>query len=73
MVSKSRVFIKVEKYEEILSKMDDIKEKIDEMEEKIKKINDLRSEEQKDIELWNNKIKEIKDRLDRIDKGLFED
>ena len=66
------VFVKVDEYKEILDVLDLIKNKVREVQDTLGDINTLRDEEDAEIEIWANTIKEIERKIEGIDKMMFE-
>jgi hypothetical protein len=66
------VFIKVEEYKDVLDIIDLLQEKVKEARSVLSKINELKAEEDAELELWNNTLNDVETRLDFIDKSLFE-
>lgn len=66
------VFVKVDEYKEILDVLELIKAKISEIRGTLSGINDLRSEEDGEVSMWNNTIDDIEKKLEEIDKMMFE-
>ena len=66
------VFVKVDEYKEILDVLDLIKNKVREVQDTLGDINGLRDEEDAEIEIWGNTIKEIEKKIEGIDKMMFE-
>lgn len=65
------VFVKVDEYKEILDVLELIKTKISEIRGTLSGINDLRSEEDGEVSMWNNTIDDIEKKLEEIDKMMF--
>ena len=66
------VFIKVDEYDAVLSLVKSIRRKLDEAKETILKINDLKNEEDHQLESWQNTLAEIEKKVDFIDHSLSE-
>ncbi len=66
------LFIKVEKYKDVLAKMNEIKAKVGESEIVLQKLHGLRVEEEKELKIWQNDLNRVKDTLIAIDKTLSE-
>jgi hypothetical protein len=66
------LFIKVDKYRAILAKMDEIKGKIAESDRILQKLQDIRSQEEHELKLWQDDLNRVKDNLIAIDRTLFE-
>lgn len=66
------VFVKIEDYKDVLDIIDMIKSKIAEAKEALAKINELKNEEDAELELWRSGIEEVERKVVFIDKTLFE-
>lgn len=66
------VFVRIEDYKEVINIMGMIKEKIEEAKETLSKINDLKNEEDAEIELWHTGLEEVERKVMFVDKTLFE-
>jgi len=66
------VFVKVDEYENVLSLIKTIRKKIDEAKDTLLKINDLKNEEDHQLELWQNALEEIEKKVDFVDHSLSE-
>jgi len=66
------VFVKVDEYKELLDVIGLVKTKIKESREIMGRINQLKNEEDSELELWKNEIEEVERKVDFIDKSLFE-
>jgi predicted nuclease with TOPRIM domain len=68
----SPVFVKIDEYKDVLEIIGIIKDKIEDARTTLGKINDLKNEEDAELELWNSKLEEIEKKIDFIDTTLFE-
>ena len=66
------VFVKVEEYRQILDIVDLIKGKVRQLQDTISTMSSLREEEDAELEMWSNTIKEIEKKIDDMDKMMFE-
>jgi|SRR3989338_5993881 len=66
------LFVKIDKYKEVLNHLRLLKDKIEETEEVLKAIEDVRSQEEQKIEDWKRDIQSIKEKLLNIDNKLSE-
>ena len=71
-MEKMPIFVKVDEYEDVLSIIDDIKQKIVEAKQTLIKINDLKNEEDHQIESWQSALEEVEKKVDYIDHSLSE-
>jgi len=66
------IFVKLNEYKDILGLVDELKTKLDTAKHTLEKIKGLRTEEETELELWDNSIKEIESKIAYIDKTLLE-
>ena len=66
------VFVRIEDYKDILDIMHMIKNKIAEAKALLGKINELKNEEDAELELWHSGVEEVERKLDFVDRSLFE-
>lgn len=65
------VFVKIEEYRDVIDVMELIKSKIGESKEILARINQLKNEEDNELELWHNEIEDIENKIDFVDKSMF--
>ena len=66
------VFVKVEEYDQVLSIVRNIRKKLEEAKVTLTRINELKNEEDHQVEVWHNSIAEIEKKIDFIDHSLSE-
>jgi hypothetical protein len=66
------VFVKINDYKEILDVVDVMKQKLTETRRCIAKVNQLKEQEDQEIDQWEKNIAEITKRLSFIDAAFFE-
>jgi len=66
------VFVKIEEYKDILDVLDLIKGKLAEAKRTLADLNELKNDEDAELELWSSTLNEIENKLDDIDRSLFE-
>jgi len=66
------VFVKVDEYKTVLDIMNLIKGKLSQAKDTLVKINELKNEEDAELELWRNSLDEIERKVEFVDKTLFE-
>ncbi len=66
------VFVKIDKYRESMKSLDSIKSKLEEADNLLKTLTKLRQDEERELEDWQNSLNEIRQKLLKIDKDLFE-
>ncbi|MBW3014980.1 hypothetical protein KY330_01005 [Candidatus Woesearchaeota archaeon] len=66
------IFVRIEEYKDVLDIMNMIKSKLNEARSILGKINDLKNEEDAELELWHTGLDEVERRIEFVDKTLFE-
>ena len=66
------VFVKIDKYRESMKSLDSIKSKLEEADNLLKTLTKLRQDEERELEDWQNTLNEIRQKLLKMDKDLFE-
>lgn len=68
----SPVFVKIDEYKDVLEVMGLIKDKIKDARSTLGRINELKNEEDSELELWNSRLEDIEKKLEFIDRSLFQ-
>ncbi len=66
------VFVKIDEYNDVLAVVRGIRKKLDEAKETLLKVNDLKNEEDHQLEMWQNSLAELEKKVDFIDHSLNE-
>ena len=66
------VFVKVSEYDDVLALVGTIRKKLDEAKDTLSKVNDLKNEEDHQLEIWQNTLAEIEKKIDFITHSLNE-
>lgn len=69
---KAPVFVKVDKYREVLEVIDSLKKDLKQLSKSLGALRDSKTKEDEIITGWNGLLSEIATKLDKIDSGLFE-
>lgn len=72
MTDKMPVFIKIDEYEQVLELVKMIRKKLEDAKATVMKINDLKNEEDHQLEMWQNSLTEVEKKVDFIDHSLSE-
>ena len=72
MTNGAPVFVRIDEYKDVLEIMGLIKDKLNEARDTLGKINELKNEEDSELEIWNTTLEEIEKKVEQIDKELFE-
>ena len=70
--SEAPVFVKIEDYKDILDVLDLIKGKLSDAKRTLADINELKNDEDSELELWSSTLSEMERKLEDIDRTLFE-
>lgn len=65
------IFVKIDAYEDIRDIINLIKKKITEARGTLDKIQQLRHEEEAELEMWQSEVEDVEKRVVFIDKSLF--
>lgn len=66
------LFVKVDKYKESAKTVESIKSKLEEADAVLKNLTRLREEEEKELQEWQSSLDEVRQKLMKVDKDLFE-
>jgi hypothetical protein len=66
------VFVRIDEYRDVLDVMNMVRNKLEEAKATIAKINELKNEEDSELELWRTGVEEIERKIAFVDKVLFE-
>ena len=66
------VFVKIEEYKDILDVLELIKDRLEEAKRTLADINELKNDEDSELEMWGSTLNEIEKKLESIDRTLFE-
>jgi hypothetical protein len=66
------VFVRIDEYRDVLDVMNMVRNKLEDAKATIAKINELKNEEDSELELWRTGVEEIERKIAFIDKVLFE-
>ena len=65
------VFVKINEYNDVLEVIELLNEKLEKAKGIMARINELKNEEDTELELWNAELEEIEKKLSFVDKSLF--
>lgn len=66
------VFVRIEDYKDVLDVINMIKNKVEEAKTTLAKINELKNQEDSELDLWHSTLAEVERKVDFVDKSLFE-
>ena len=66
------VYVRIDEYKDVLDVMNMIRNKIEAAKETLAKINELKNEEDAELELWHTGLEEVERKVVFVDKTLFE-
>lgn len=66
------LFVKIDKYKDVMAKMDTIREKIAESEKVLQRLQQIRGQEDHELKMWQEDLNRVKDTLVAVDRALFE-
>jgi predicted S18 family serine protease len=66
------VFVKIDDYKEVLDIIELMKNKIEQAKSLIARINELKNDEDSELEAWKTNIAEIEQKVENVDNSLLE-
>ena len=72
MERQNSVFVKIDEYKDVLDIMDLIRKKVTEARDTVQRINELKNQEDAELEFWYNEVSDVERKIDFMDKALFE-
>ena len=66
------VYVKIDEYKEVLDLLKIIRARLEEAKETLSRINELKNNEDSELEGWGSDIDEVERKIDFIDRTLFE-
>lgn len=71
-MTKTPVFVKIDDYKDVLDVLDLIKRKIGDAKTLMNQINQLKNQEDAELELWFNEISDVERKIEFMDQTLLE-
>lgn len=65
------LFVRIDRFEECSKIFEKIKEKMSSIEKMLRDTKRIKEEEEKELQSWENKMKTIKEEIERVDKEIF--
>lgn len=72
MPSGMPVFVKIDEYKDVLEVLDLLNKKLEKAREIMDRINDIKNDEDSELDLWEKELVEIEKKLDFINRTLME-
>lgn len=66
------IFVKIDEYKDVLEVLKLINQKLDQAKEAVARINELKNEEDTELELWQSELEDIEKKLNLMNKTLLE-
>lgn len=64
------IFVKIDKHKEVMQTLEDVKAKIREAKDALKKIQELKTAEDREIEQWNSELSKADEKIDFVHDAL---
>ena len=65
------IFIRIDKFEEGSQSFEEVRRKISEIENMFNDVRKVKEKEDKELQMWEDEIRQIKEKIDSIDKNIF--
>lgn len=66
------VFVKIEDYKDILDILELIKDRLSEAKKTLADINEMKNDEDAELEMWGSTLNDIERKIESINRSLFE-
>lgn len=66
------IYVKVDKYKEVVDVLNAINAKLQAIDKTIERVNQLKSQEDLQLQSWSENLTDIKGRLDKINKAFYD-
>ena len=70
-IKEEPIFIRIDKFEESLKVFEKTKERISEVDKMLKDIKKLKEEEERELEIWEQEIQNLKNQMEKVDEDIF--
>jgi chromosome segregation ATPase len=70
ILRKEPVFIKIDKFQEVMKKLEEIKEKTGEIDGSLAKLRDIKNREEQELKSWEQEVRLIKEKIASIDNSF---
>lgn len=72
MQSGMPIFVKIEDYKAVLEALDLLNKRLDKADEVMRRINDIKNEEDSEMEMWEKELGEIKKKIELMNRTLVD-
>jgi len=72
MTNGAPVFVRIDEYKDVLEIVGLIKDKLNEARDTLGRINELKNNEDSELDMWETALEEIEKKVEQIDNELFE-
>jgi tetrahydromethanopterin S-methyltransferase subunit G len=72
MTSGMPVFVRIEEYKEVLEVLDLLNKRLEKAREIMQRINDLKNDEDAELEVWEKGLQDVEKKLDFMNRTLVE-
>ena len=72
MTNGAPVFVRIDEYKDVLGIVGLIKDKLNEARDTLGRINELKNNEDSELDMWETALEEIEKKVEQIDNELFE-
>ncbi|MEM3127159.1 MAG: hypothetical protein QW331_03780 [Candidatus Woesearchaeota archaeon] len=66
------VYVKIDEYKDVVEIVNQIRQRLEDAKRTLGKINELKNEEDAELELWHTGIDEIERKIEFLNRALFE-
>ncbi len=66
------VYVKLDEYDAVLQMMQSIRDKVDEAKKTLSRVNELKQQEDAELEHWHASLEEVEQKINALDQSLHE-
>lgn len=70
-IKEEPIFIRIDKFEEGSQTFEEVKRQVDNLEKMFSEVKKVKEQEDKELELWETEIKQVKEKIENIDNNIF--
>jgi len=71
MTEAEPIFVRIDKFEEGSKEFDEVRKKVTEIENMFENVKKIKEKEKRELELWEDEIRNIKEKIEKIDRNIF--
>lgn len=70
-IKEEPIFIRIDRFEEGSQTFEEVKKQVDNLEKMLGEVKKVKEQEDKELEIWEAEIKQVKEKIENIDNNIF--